>query len=139
MNVQDIYYHGVRDQIRRVISKMTEDQLDRGMTAFENGASNWSHCFFARALRGEVNLDNYRDGGPEQKIMRVLGIDTPVPIRIVYCTFDGLGRTMTRKQLAQFIEDVRDESRPQEVLDLIKGIDYSGAAERPITASISCE
>lgn len=134
MNVQDIYYHGVRDQIRRVLGRMTEEQLDKGMTAFENGGSNWSHCFFARAFGGLAS------GDAEQKLMKHLDLDTPIPIRIVYCTFDGMGRTMNRKQLRQFIEDVRDESRPEEVLTLIRGVNYAGAEDRQVhEANISCE
>lgn len=134
MNVQDIYYHGVRDQIRRVLGRMTEEQLDKGMTAFENGGSNWSHCFFARAFGGLAS------GDAEQKLMKHLDLDTPIPIRIVYCTFDGMGRTMNRKQLRQFIEDVRDEQRPQEVIDVLRSIGHNEADyQQPITASVSCQ
>lgn len=134
MNVQDIYYHGVRDQIRRVLNAMSPDQIDKGMTAFNNGHSDWSHCFFGRAIPGTNQA-----AVPEKFLMEQLGIPTPIPIRIVYCTFDGCGRNMTRKQLRQFIEDVRDESRPQEVMAVIRGVDYSRAEESPVPASISCE
>lgn len=129
MNVQDIVYHGVRDQIRRVLGQMSPDELDRGMTAFEDGSSNWTHCFFARAIGG---LDS---GQAESKLMKHLKLDTPIPIRIVYCTFDGMGTTMTQKQLASFIESVRDESRPEEVLAVIRSIDYSRAAETPVNVT----
>ena len=135
-NASDAIYHANLQQIRRVLKTMGPDRVDDGLTAFENGASNWSDCFFARAFEGETA--SYKRGSytskvsslqgamsPEHWIMSILGIPTPVPIRIVYQTFDGLNRGMiTKDNLRSFIESVMDESRPQEVLELIKSIDY---------------
>lgn len=123
MNLQDAYYHGIRQQVRRVLESMTDLQIEKGLTAFVDGASTWSHCFFARALRGDTDLDRCRD--PEQEIMRVLKINSPIPVRIVYCTFDGLG-VMKKDELMDFIK-----SRGGSDLD-VSGIDYSKVEQEPI-------
>lgn len=128
MNVADIHYHGVRDQIRRVISKMTPEQLDAGMTAFQNGSSSWANCFFARAFGGQTEAVD----SPEKFLMEQLDLSTPVPIRIVYCTFDGLGKTMTRAQLADFIRSVREGENLDQTLAVVKSIDYTGVESREV-------
>ena len=135
-NASDMIYHANLQQIRRVLKAMGPTRVDDGLTAFDDGASNWSDCFFARAFGRETasykrgsytSRVSYLQGAisPEYWIMSILGIPTPVPIRIVYQTFDGLNRGMiTKDNLRSFIESVLDETRPQEVLELIKSIDY---------------
>jgi len=118
-DVRDLFYHGMRQQIRRVLDAMGPERIDMGLTAFETGMSSWSACFFARAFP-EVNLNSV---DPERKIAQLLGMgDNRVPMRIVYHTFDGASHFMTKQQLRKFIEDIRDESRPSEVMDLLKQI-----------------
>lgn len=146
MNLQDVFYHGIRSQIRRVLGAMTDSEIDAGLTAFVDGQKNWSHCFFARACPG-LNLDeSFRDAlaegiqfvGPEQKLMKHLDIPTPIPIRIVYCTFDNHGVAMSRDEMLKFINDCRmsDDGVSQEVLDVLKGVDYSGVESTPV--SVAC-
>lgn len=139
-NVNDLFYHGIRQQVRRVLELLGEERTDKGLTAFEDGASNWSQCFFARALEPE-RLHSEID------VARILGLTSPtsktgfnlVPVRIIYRTFDGMSTVISRKELHDFIVSVRDESRPDEVMQLLRSINYEGAAETPVVMSpVSC-
>jgi hypothetical protein len=132
-NVKDLFYHGVRDQITRVLKAMGEDRISQGLTAFENGASTWTACFFARAYP-EVNLTMV---DPEAKIADLLGMPgNKVPMRIVYRTFDGAGISMTKQGMLDFIRGFLDEQRPaavNEAIDsIISGINYDGAEEKSL-------
>lgn len=126
MEVKDIFYHGIHQQVRRVLNKMTDDQIDKGLTAFEDGGSNWSECFFARALEMDKNWagSGYKLG-PERWIAAELGLESVMPVRIVYTLFDGVGRNIsfTPTTLKEFITNVRDERRPEEVLAVLKSLD----------------
>lgn len=133
MNVQDIYYHGVRDQIGRVLNRMTPEQIDKGLTAFVDGASNWSSCFFARAIPGCGVADN-----PERFLMNVLQLPSVVPIRIVYRTFDGAGR-MTKAELQKFITDMRSGDNAEESLVQLRKIDFKDVESTPVEATVVCE
>lgn len=135
-DVRDLFYHGVRHQIRRVLDAMGTDRIDAGLTAFEDGASNWASCFFARAY---PELRFYSTPQAEYAIAEALGMGTNrVPMRIVYRTFDGYGIDMTKEQLRSFIEAIRDESRPDEVLDLLRSIDYTDTESTPADFSTVC-
>jgi hypothetical protein len=125
MNAKDIYYHGIRDQIRRVLVKMGPDRVDAGLTAFEDGSKNWSNCFFARAYQ-DIDLAH---GNAEGKLMAALELNSVIPIRTVYYTFDEASKWISRDALHQFINDVRDESRPNAVLNLLKTLDISPSIE----------
>ena len=136
-NVKDLFYHGARQQIRRVFEAMGEDRISQGVTAFETGASNWTACFFARAYP-EVNLNI---GDPELKIAQLLGMGTnKVPMRIVYHTFDSNSIVMTRQGLLDMIHGFLDEKRSPDVQnaidDLLKNTNYEGAEDKPIDFSV---
>lgn len=134
-DVRDLFYHGMRQQIKRVLDAMGEERIDNGLTAFEDGGSNWSACFFARAFP-ELNLNSFN---PEAQIARALGMgDNKVPMRIVYHTFDGASHYMTKDQLKQFIVDVRDEKRPSEVMQLLRSINVNESQlDKPVEFSCS--
>lgn len=137
-DVRDLFYHGIRQNIRRVLVALGPERVDKGLTAFEDGDSNWSECFFARALKPEHDLTR---GEPERIICEALGLMTTdgrpnrVPVRLVYYTFDGVSTLITRDEMRKFIEDVRDESRPTEVMNLLRQLNYEGVEERPIALS----
>jgi hypothetical protein len=136
-DVKDLFYHGTRQQIKRVLEAMGEERILNGITAFETGASNWSACFFARAYP-EVNLNI---GDPELKIAGMLGMGTnKVPMRIVYRTFDSMSIVMTRKGLLDMIRGFLDEQRDPDVqsaiTDLLKNTSYAGAEEKPIDFTV---
>lgn len=120
MNLQDVFYHGIRDQIRRVLTRMSDLEIERGLTAFEDGSSSWSHCFFARACP-DLGLDH---GLPEQKLMAHFGLPSPVPIRIVYQTFDGAGVTMKQWDLAKFVREVRLGENSSAIDEVLRGISF---------------
>lgn len=105
---------------------MGPERIEKGLTAFEDGASSWGECFFARAYQGECNLQT---GFPERILMKKLGLRTRVQIRNVYYTFDGLSTLMSKGDLRKFIEDVLDESRPEEVMALLRQVNYHGAEQ----------
>lgn len=136
-------YHGIRENIRRVLVALGPERIERGLTAFEDGSSSWSHCFFARALDGDCKLESvfvddkfynlkrmmkYR--GPVQNLVicEALGdydYRLRVAIQTIWHTFDGASTRITKKELQSFINAVLDESRPKEVMDLLRSIDYS--------------
>jgi len=131
--VKDLFYHGVRHQITRVLKAMGEDRISQGLTAFENGASSWTACFFARAYP-EVNLNI---GDPELRIAGLLGMgDNKVPMRIVYRTFDSAGFVMTKNGMHEFIRGFLDEQRPDSVNaaidEVLSGVKYEGAEDKAI-------
>lgn len=131
-DVRDLFYHGVRHQIRRVLEAMGPEKIEMGLTAFENGASNWSACFFARAYP-ELNL-NY---DPENVIAKALGMEgNRVPMRIVYRTFDSIGVSMTKQGLVEFIRNFLDEKRDPEaqagIEELLRGVKYEGAEDEAV-------
>lgn len=110
-DLSEVYYDGLRTQIARVLNLLGEDRVEKGLTAFENGASNWSHCFFARALAPE------RLNG-EEDVARLLGLTSPhsknglnlVPVRIVYRTFDGCSTWMSKDELRKMIHHIQNEA-----------------------------
>lgn len=110
-DLAEVYYDGLRQQISRVLDLLGPDRVEKGLTAFEDGASTWSHCFFARALAPEVLLHG------EEDVARALGLTNPtaknglnlVPVRIVYRTFDGCSSWMSKEDLRQMIRDLQAE------------------------------
>lgn len=118
MDIHDAYYHAIRQHIDRVLTAMGPARVDKGLTAFVDGNSNWSQCFFARAFAGELDLascpplDNrakheYNASNPEVQLMRALGIPSVIPIRTVYQAFDGMAKLISRDELERFIRDVQ--------------------------------
>lgn len=69
--------------------------------------------------------------------MKALGLRTTIPIRIVYCTFDGCGVTMTKQQLRDFIKSIETESDAETVNKFLSTIDYRNV-EALANASDSC-
>jgi len=135
--LKDLFYHGQIQQIKRVLDKMTPDQIDKGLNSFVDGDSNWSQCFFAQALEMDKNYD--KKGNAEFWVMRTLGLESIVPVRIVYNIFDGAGGNLgwSRQKLGEFCSNIRDDKRPQEVLDLIKSlkIDWNNVEGREMVMS----
>ena len=135
-NIQDIFYHGIRQSMRMVLEKMGNERLDKGLTAFEDGSHDWGNCFFARAFKGEVNLNAV--GDPEGVICQITGVlnrngePNRVPVRTIWHTFDHASRIITAAELKQFITDVRDESRDPSVMSLLRSITPADA-EREVT------
>lgn len=127
-DIQQAYYHGIRQQIRRVVQALGPNRTDDGLTAFVDGASSWSSCFFARALP-ELNLDHSKN--PSEAIRVELGLETMIPVRITWNTFDGCGVTMSKDDMRKFIEDIIDETRPQEVLDILRSLTVDLEADIP--------
>lgn len=132
MNLRDAYQDGIRQQIKRVMDLLGEERTEMGLTAFVDGQSSWSSCFFARALHPVRLISEYdvaRELDLKQHGTNKLNL---VPVRIVYRTFDGCSSIMSKKELAQFIRDVRDDKRADEALALIAKMDYSGIETTPV-------
>lgn len=132
MNIQDIFYHGIREQIRRVLITMGPERVDDGLTAFDTGHSSWASCFFARAYP-EHDLTRHA----ESKLMAILRLGTTIPIRMVYCTFDGACVGMTKDDMRRFVEDIRDDMRPDEINKLLRSINFA-TVEESEDAQASC-
>ncbi len=143
MDLNAALYHGIIHQIRRVVTALGPERTDKGIDAFETGQSNWSHCFFARALADDVKLNEHGHRA-EVVVAQHLGLVTTdgrpnlVPVRLVYQTFDSHSSFLTRDALKKFIVDIRDESREPEVLALIKGIQYDEAKPAMTDDMVSC-
>lgn len=141
MELNNLFYIGIRQQIRRVLTALGPERTDLGLSAFEDGASNWHECFFARALaHDEVFL---RERG-ETGVAKALGLVTQdgrpnlIPVRIVYCTFDGNSKLITRQELNDFIVSVRDGQRPDEVMDVLRNVNYDKAKDTPVRVPELC-
>lgn len=135
MELNNLFYIGIRQQIRRVLNALGPERTDKGLTAFEDGASNWQQCFFARALADDAAFRRERGEIGVAKALGLLSKDgSPnlVPVRIVYCTFDGNSKLITRKELNDFITAVRDGQRPEAVMEVLRGVSYEHASERAI-------
>ena len=140
MNVKDAFYHGMREQITRVLTALGEDRVSMGLTAFETGSSSWGSCFFARAYP-EYSLGRGQD--PEYQVADLLGMPgNRVPMRIVYKTFDGLSTYMTKPEMQKFIASFLDEQRPAEVNaaidELLAKVDYTGVEDKPVDFTEVC-
>ena len=145
MDVNVAFYHGIRQQVRRVLKALGPERVEKGLTAFEDGNHSWSHCFFARAFSGECNLAVV--GDPESLIQHKLGIDSRVPIRIVWNLFDQYDHylrqddkmLMTTKEFRSFIEGFLDEQREPEVINLLRSLDadtpLSTLGDRKVTVA----
>lgn len=135
MEVNNLFYIGIRQQIRRVLNALGPERTDLGLSAFEDGASNWHECFFARALASDKIFQHDRG---EIGVARALGLVSKdgspnlVPVRIVYCTFDGNSKLITREELNEFIVAVRDGQRPEAVMEVLRGANYEHVNERAI-------
>jgi len=135
MEVNNLFYIGIRQQIRRVLNALGPERTDMGLTAFEDGASNWHECFFARALANDEVFKADRD---ETGVAKALGLlsenGTPnlVPVRIVYATFDGNSKLISRDELNEFIVAVRDGQRPEAVMEVLQQANYKDVNERAL-------
>lgn len=139
MDVRDIYYHGIRHQVKRVLQAMGEQRVLDGISAFENGQHNWSACFFARAY---PDLKLHEQSDPETVLMDKLDLPR-TPIRIVWHLFDNFGRgvTMSQKELHEFVrgflDDQRDPIVQKNIEDLMRSMDFTKAEATP--AKLTCE
>ncbi len=121
-NVNDLFYHGIRHQVRRVLVAMGPERVEKGLTAFDDGAPTWNNCFFARAYS---DYDLLEGGDPEQRVCELIGIKSAVPVRIVYHLFDDWkDNHMTKEQLRAMMEEFMDEVRPvsPEVRELLNSV-----------------
>jgi hypothetical protein len=135
MEVQNIFYIGIRQQIRRVLNELGPERTDKGLTAFEDGQSNWHECFFARALDQDKTFQNERNEIGVAKALKLLTADgrpNLVPVRIVYYTFDGNSKLITRAELNEFITAVRDGQRPEEVMKVLQSANYTDVNSRSV-------
>lgn len=150
-DLSQIFYSGLREQVRRVIGLLGEERTEAGLTAFVDGQSSWAHCFFARAVMPERLHD-------ERDVARILGLRREdgslnlVPVRIVYRTFDGASSMMSKQDLHDLIREIQRENtviakagssleeakrwlenKPTNTLfDFMKKIDYSGIENTPV-------
>lgn len=141
MEVGNLFYIGIRQQIRRVLTALGPERTDLGLSAFEDGASNWHECFFARALAQD---ETFRHERSEIGVAKALGLTYAdgrpnlIPVRIVYCTFDGNSKLITRQELNDFITSVRDGQRPDEVMNVLRAVDYTNVKEQAVRVPVSC-
>lgn len=154
-DLSQVFYAGIREQVKRVVGLLGEERTERGLNAFVKGSSTWSHCFFAQALAPEHRLNSEND------VARILGLVSPngrlnlVPVRIVYHTFDKMSSMISKEQLADMMRDLLAEYKQEttelpettqtiaaakdrlaqpssNLMDLIKKIDYSGVSKKKL-------
>lgn len=114
MDLSEVFYHGIREQVKRVVGLLGEERTEAGLTAFVDGASSWSHCFFARALAPE-RLSNELDVARILGLQREDGTYNLVPVRLVYRTFDSASTMITRDQLRTMLRDMIDEDAQEKI------------------------
>lgn len=158
-DLSQVFYHGIREQVKRVVGLLGEERTEKGLRAFTKGASTWSHCFFAQALAPEYQLQSEND------VARILGLVNGdgrlnlVPVRIVYHTFDRMSSMISKLELADMMRELLDEYRAEsaapveveipntsetvkeaekhlagapKILDVIKKINYAGVEKTPV-------
>lgn len=127
-DVSTMVYHGIRQNVRRVLEALGPERVEKGLTAFDDGESNWDQCFFARAFQGEARLGRHNGGhiDPTNHICLLLGdpkLTLRVPVQLLWHAFDKMaGPHWTREEMRKFVNDVLDESRPAEVIELLRSI-----------------
>lgn len=127
MNIQDIFSQSRTQMVRLVVNSLGPVRVAKGLTAFEDGKSNWGQCFFGRAFKDEAILHSY---DAEETIMEITGIKTRVPIRFVWTAFDGLKATgLNRDQLKDLINNIVREENLKAVDDLLDSIDFDPTKE----------
>lgn len=121
MNIQDAFYHGRIMHIRNVLTALGPIRVTKAMTAFDDGQSNWSECFFARAFQGELDLHR----NPEQQIKAAIGLKSIVPIRFVWRSFDSARETgMTRATLEKLIKEIMTQQHSDAAEKFLRSIEF---------------
>lgn len=124
MNIQDAFYHARIVHIRNVLTALGPVRVAKGMTAFDDGQSNWSHCFFARAFAGELDLH----GRPEVQLKEALKLPSIVPIRFVWRAFDSAASAgMKRAELKAMIEKLTTQDHDDAVDKFLASIAFDEA------------
>lgn len=135
-DVSTMIYHGIRQNVRRVLVALGPERIEKGLTAFDDGASTWNDCFFARAFAGEAKLGHHNGRMMDPTNHICLLLDDPkltmrVPVKLTWHAFDqAAGPHWTRGEMRKFVEDVLDESRPAELIQLLRGIDPDVAEKK---------
>lgn len=104
---------------------MSNDQIERGLTAFEDGQSgSWASCFFARAFGENLGAaDIYFTQGPDKYIAQQLSV-TVDQVGLVVNLFDHNNCWTTKAELRAFVEQARDERQTTKAIeDLLASID----------------
>lgn len=114
MDLKTILYHGRIQLLRVVVDGLGQNRVAKGLTAFDDGDSNWGECFFARAFKGELDFTDrtifFNDHQIETAIMAATGIKTKVPIRFTWQAFDNAKTTgINRQQLQKFLRELMVE------------------------------
>lgn len=129
-SIPDLHLAAQAFQVRRVLSAMTDEQIERGLTAFIDGRSgSWASCFFARALGKnlmQVGLE------PLVLVAKTLHIDEDA-VQLVINMFDERNTWMTKQDLRRFIEQARDERQDsREVEKLLASIPQVRLTAKPV-------
>ena len=104
MDLKTVMYHGRIQLLRTMVDALGQNRLAKGLTAFDDGESTWSECFFARAFEGEMNL---RSRTAENQIKSKLGMKSIVPIRFTWQAFDSARSTgIDRKELQRLLREI---------------------------------
>lgn len=93
---------------------MTDEQIDRGLDAFEFGASTWSSCFFAKALKTDFRLVAY----PSHAIAMMLSVDVGA-VNTVVKMFDNLAPHTTKDDLRALVIEARDSRRDAKAVEAL--------------------
>lgn len=99
---------------------MSDEQIDRGLTAFIDGQSgSWSSCFFARAFGKELQKVRMKFGGENlmQFIAHELGLPDDSGVVMVIQMFDHNHSWFSKQDLKDFISKVRDERHTTRTID----------------------
>ena len=122
MDLQTIFYHARIVHLRNVLTALGPVRVAKGMTAFDDGESNWSNCFFARAFKGELNLNH----NAEHRIQNALHLPTRVSIRFTWRAFDSAKDTgMTREALKDMIEKITAKTNDEAVDKFLASIEFN--------------
>ncbi len=122
MNIQDAFAQARYQLLKQVITALGPERMAKAMTAFVDGRSSWSECFFARAFEGEICLNK----NPEQQIQDALGLPTKVAIRFTWTAFDSCqGTGIKRKDLEALCKRIVEEDKmSDDIADFVRSVNF---------------
>lgn len=146
MDIQTAFYHARYQHLRNVLTALGPIRVAKAMTAFEDGRSNWSQCFFARAFEGELDLNNRvvvpveilerKILAPEWQIMNALKFKTVIPIRFVWQAFDRHNRGTTREKLQNMCKEIVANQHNDAVEEFLKSIEFNPETPCMVTCEV---
>lgn len=114
------------------LGAMSDQQIECGLTAFVDGRSTWTSCFFARALGG---LDHVSD--PYKYVAHALHVPVHY-VELVVQVFDSYSPWLTKENLRRLVEEVRSQRTDRKVIDELLASLPTNTYDRAPRMEVTC-